>query len=171
MRKTYTFENEYWVFFGYGLDWPDGKCRECYALLEREKKPNNHCINCWKLEIFFSNCSDLEAVKSCLLEEGRRDHTLSGKWLKREMEIPRHLLTSIPASAHPDPEVERDGVFLIYTQSIEERERKRKKILGELKALGVYRKDNISYRRGCLDFDRIIGPWQEWYDLDRDFEE
>ena len=170
MTRPFTQENEFWVFFGYGDGWPKDKCEACYKLLENLKKPNEHCINCWKLEIFFSNTTDLEAVKEYFLEEGQIDHTLHGKWIKNEIEVPRELLTSIPDSAYPDEDVVSDGVILIYCQNIEERERRRKKILEDLKTRKLYKKSDISYRRGCVNFDKIIGNWKEWYDLDKDYE-
>lgn len=169
--RQYTFENDYWVFFGYGTNWEADRCNRCYRRLDSTLRPPPEAINCWKLEIFFSNCTDLEAVKQYFLDEGRRDSTLHGKWLKREMEIPRQKLTSLPAAGHPDPDVEQDGAILIYTPSIAERDTRRTKILADLKARGLYRKDAISARRGCLNFDEIIGPWQQWYDLERDYPE
>jgi hypothetical protein len=169
MVRQFTHENEYWYFFGYGLGWQPSKCGECYELVERTKEPNKHAINCWKLEIFFSNCSDLDGVKKYFLDEGKKDHTLHGKWLKKEMDLPNDLLTSIPPRAHPDHDVNRDGVILIYCQNIEERERRRKKILGDLRALNLYKKNNISYRRGCVNFDDIMGNWKGWYDLEKDY--
>jgi hypothetical protein len=171
MREQYTFENEHWTFFGYAVGWPPGKCSECYSMLKNEKMPNEHCINCWKLEIFFSNCTDLDKVKEYFLNAGKEDETLHGKWLKNEMDIPRQLLTSIPAEGHPDEDVKRDGVILIYCQNIEERERRREKILSDLKALGLYKKDDISYRRGCVNFDELIGNWKQWHDLEKDYGE
>jgi hypothetical protein len=169
MRRQYTFENEYWTFFGYGVGWAPEKCQLCSELLDKSKKPNEHCINCWKLEIFFSNCTDIDAVKNYFLEEGKKDHTLHGKWLRGKMELPRDLMTSIPRDAHPDEDVKEEAVILIYCQSIEERETRRKKILDDLCTAGLYKKENISFRRGCLNFDTVIGNWKDWYDLDKDF--
>jgi hypothetical protein len=169
MSLKYTHENEFWFFFGYAEGWPHNKCDECYELVEVHKKPNRHCINCWKLEIFFSNTTDINAVKDYFLKEGQKDHTLHGKWSKYKMEIPRNLLTSIPKSAHPDDSVEVDGGILIYCQCIEERDRRRKKIFEDLSTLGLYKKSDISYRRGCLNFDVILGPWKDWYEIDKDF--
>jgi hypothetical protein len=169
MRRQYISENEHWVFFGYGTEWEPGRCVRCYQHLYATNEPPPEAINCWKLEIFFSNCTDLEAVKQYFLDEGRRDPTLHGKWLKQEMEIPREKMTSLPAAGHPDPDIERDGAILIYTTSIAERDARRAKILSDLKARGLYQKGAISSRRGCVNFDEIIGPWQEWYELDRDF--
>ena len=169
MGQSYTAENEHWVFFGYGTDWEPGRCDRCYRRLDSTHAPPPEAINCWKLEIFFSNCTDLEAVKRYFLDEGRKDPTLHGKWLKREMEIPRDKLISIPAAGPPEPEVKTGGAILIYTTSIAERDARRARILADLKARGLYRKDAISSRRGCVNFDEIIGPWQEWYDLERDY--
>jgi len=75
----------------------------------------------------------------------------------------------MPAAGHPDLDVEQDGVILIYTTSIAERDARRAKILADLKARGLYKKDAISARRGCVNFDEIIGPWTGWYDLERDY--
>jgi len=169
LEQAIRFEDKDWVYFGYGAGWEPNRCVKCYELLQKYQKPNKYCINCWKLEIFFSNCTDFEKVKEYFLEEALRDHTLHGKWLKRTMSIPRYLLTSIPENSHPDVNVKEDGVILIYNQSIEEREMRRRKILKDLRGLGLYKKDNISYRRGCLDFDRIIGNWKDWYDLNKDY--
>lgn len=169
MSRQYTSENDYWVFFGYGTDWEPGRCDRCYRQLQSTLKPPPEAINCWKLEVFFSNCTDLAAVKGYFLDEGRHDPALHGKWLKQKMEIPRDKLTSLPDAGHPDPDVKRDGALLIYTTSIAERDARRAKILADLKARGLYRKDAISSRRGCVNFDEIIGPWQAWYDLEHDY--
>lgn len=169
MRPGYTAESEHWLFFGYGTDWEPGRCDHCYQRLYATLKPPAEAINCWKLELFFSNCTDLEAVKQYFLDAGHADPTLHGKWLKQEMEIPGDKLTSMPAAGHPDPDVRQDGVILIYTTSIAERDARRAKILADLKARGLYRKDAISSRRGCVNFDELIGPWTAWYDLERDY--
>ena len=167
----YIYENRDWVFFGIGEDWEEDRCPKCYGMLRKELKPNKYCINCWKLEIFYSNCTDLEAVKRFLIDESKRDHSFHGKWLKREMPLPVEAYTSIPASGHPDADVERDGVILIYTRSIEERDRLKERILKGLQERGLYKKSSLSYRRGCLDFDELIGNWKEWYELDKDYPE
>jgi hypothetical protein len=96
------------------------------------------------------------------------DRTLHGKWIKEEMEIPG-ALTSIPEEGHPDPGIEKEGVILIYTQSIKERDRRSEKILKDLQERGLYRKGAISSRRGCLNFDELIGPWKEWYNPKIDY--
>jgi hypothetical protein len=170
-QSPITHEDRHWVYFGYGVGWPRGKCDECYRLVKKYKKPNEHCINCWKLEIFFSNCTDVNKVKEYLLELAKKDHTLHGKWTKKQIEIPRHLLTSIPVEAHPSLEVKRDGGILIYTQTIKERDERKSKILADLKALGLYKKSAISYRRGCVNFDEVIGNWKTWYPLNKDYEQ
>lgn len=85
------------------------------------------------------------------------------------MDIPRHVLTSIPAEAHPDKRVKKEGAILIYTQSIQERDERKNKILADLKARGLYKKNDISYRRGCVNFDEMIGYWKSWYPLDIDY--
>jgi hypothetical protein len=170
-KEKLTYENKFWVFFGHGEGWEKNKCSRCYELLNRDKKPNKYCINCWKLEIFFSNCTDLEAVKAYFLEEAGKDRTLHGKWIKKEMEFPDGALNSIPMIGHPDLDVKKDGVILIYTQTIKEREERRKKILKDLLERGFYKKNNISYRRGCLNFDPIIGVWTDWFDLYSDYPE
>ena len=169
-----TSENQWWFFFGYGVTWPPDKCSRCTELVELYKKPNCHCINCWKLEIFFSNCTDLKTVKDYLLEEARQDPTFSGKWLKKPMEMPRDIkekITSIPEEGHPSPDIKKDGVILVYTQSIAERDERKGRILAFLRQNGLYKKPEISYRRGCLNFDEIIGPWQTWWSLDKDYSE
>lgn len=168
-RRKLTYDDGFWVYFGYGEGWDPDRCKKCYTLLEKFKKPNEYCIDCWKLEIFFSNCTDVDKAKEYFLESAKEDYTLHGKWIKKEMEIPRSILTSIPAEAHPDPEVKRDGVILIYTQSIKERDARKNKILADLKALGLYRKNAISSRRGCVNFDEIIGNWKTWYPVDKDY--
>jgi hypothetical protein len=43
------------------------------------------------------------------------------------------------------------------------------KIIGDLKAKGLYKKDQAPYRRGCIQpHESILGPWEKWYDLDKD---
>src|SRR3989304_9877853 len=116
LRARLTFDDGFWVYFGYGEGWLPDRCNKCSKLIEKFKKPNKYCIDCWKLEIFFSNCTDVDKVKEYLLEQAKEDATLHGKWTKRQMEIPRNVLTSIPADAHPSPEVKKDGGILIYTQ-------------------------------------------------------
>ena len=45
-----------------------------------------------------------------------------------------------------------------------------KKIIGDLKNKGLYKKDLAPYRRGCIQpHESIIGPWEKWYDLERDY--
>jgi hypothetical protein len=170
-RSEFTFENKFWTYFGYGEGWEEGRCNNCYDLMRRELRPNAYCINCWKLEIFYSNTTDLEAVKEYFLEEARKDHTLHGKWSKFEITAPNGAFTSIPSAGHPDPDVKKNGVILIYNKSIKEREARRKKIIKDLKRRNLYKKDDISYRRGCLNFDELIGTWVDWYDLESDYPE
>ena len=86
MRDTLTSQNEFWVFFGHGIDWPSGKCNDCLRMVDENKGPNHHCINCWKLEIFFSNCTDVDAVKDYFLREAEADPALHGKWSKKMVE-------------------------------------------------------------------------------------
>jgi len=169
LMKAITFEDENWVYFGIGEGWEPNRCYICSRLIERYRAPNRYCINCWKLEIFFSNCTDVKAVKEYLLSESLRDLRLHGKWLKKKTTIPREVLTSIPEEAHPDDEVEEDGVILIYTTSIKERDERIKKLLKDLGERGLYRKKSISYRRGCVSFDFIIGDWMSWYSIDKDY--
>jgi len=168
-RQRYTFENEYWVFFGCGTEWEPGRCDRCYQKLYATNRPPPKAINCWKLEILSSNCTDLEAVKLYFLDESRRDPTLHGKWLKKEIEIPHEKLTSVPAAGHLDPDIERDGVILIYTTSIAERDARIEHFIADFKERGLYKKDAISSRRGCVNFDEIIGLRMDWYALDRDY--
>jgi len=168
-RTSIIYEDNYWVYFGYGVGWPRDKCEKCIRSVTKFKKPIKHCINCWKLEIFFSNCTDVNKVKKYVLEQAEMDHTLHGKWIKKEVEIPLSVLTSIPAEEHPSPEVKKDGFILIYTQTINERDKRINKILADLKALGLYKKNVISYRRGCVNFDEIIGNWRTWYSVDKDY--
>jgi len=171
LKPDFISEDRHWVYFGYGEGWGGDKCDKCCELLEKENGPNKYCINCWKLEIFFSNCTATGAVKEFLLELAGKDHSYHGKWLKEEMEFPEGKLTSIPVAGHPDPDVKKDGVILIYNQSIAERDRRKKEIMTGLKGRGLYQRLDLSYRRGCLNFDEIIGDWKEWYDLDEDYPE
>ncbi len=170
-KEGFLHENRDWVYFGFGEGWKEGKCDECYRLLRQDLKPNRHCINCWKLEIFFSNCTDLEEVKRFLIDESIKDRTLHGKWLKREMKIPKGVLTSIPEAGHPDKGVKKEGVILVYTQSIKERDEKKERILTGLREKGLYKKSALSYRRGCVNFDELIGSWKKWHYMDRDYSE
>lgn len=172
MRSAFTHENEWWYFFGYGSDWPADKCSRCLSLVENLKKPNRYCIDCWKLEIFFSNCVDLDRMKKFLLDAAREDHRISGKWLKEPMELDSELrskLTSVPSDGHPDREVKSDGAILIYTRTIKERDERVRQLLTGFKKNDLYKKESISYRRGCLNFDDVIGPWKQWWPLDKDY--
>jgi len=168
-RTPITYEDKHWVYFGYGVGWPRDKCEKCNRFVIKFKKPNEHCVNCWKLKIFFSNCNDVNKVKKYILDQAEKDHTLHGKWIKKAMEIPLSVLTSIPAEVHPNPEVKKDGVILIYTQTLNERDKRKNKILADLKGLGLYKKNASSYRRGCVNFDEIIGNWKTWHPLDKDY--
>jgi len=109
----------------------------------------------------------VDKVKEYLLDQRGKDPALHGKWTKNLIDLPRHLLTSIPAEAQRNPEVKKDGAILI-TQSIRERDDRKNKILGDLKARRLYKKDNISYRKGCVNFDEIIDNWRTWYPLESD---
>jgi len=85
------------------------------------------------------------------------------------VKIPRELLTSIPEEAHPEDGIEEDGVILIYTKSIKDRDERIRKLLRDLNSRGLHKKRSISYRRGCVNFDFIIGNWKTWYVIDRDY--
>jgi len=158
---------EYWVYFGMSMGWEPNSCSECIRLIKRYRSPNRYCINCWKLEIFFSNCTDVKAVKEYLLRESLKDEALHGKWLKEKVKIPREMLTSIPEEVHPEDGL--DGIILIYTKSIKERDDRIRKLLKDLNSRGLYKKRGISYSRGCVNFDFIIGNWKTWYKIDKDY--
>ncbi|MFQ5575291.1 MAG: hypothetical protein ACE5E0_06695 [Terriglobia bacterium] len=172
MDRPFSHEDNWWFFFGYGDGWPGDKCSACIAAVEVEKKANRHCINCWKLELFFSNCRDLPRVKEILMAEARRDRSIHGKWLREPVRLSPELrakITSIPETGWPGPAEPEEGVILIYTQSIAERDEKSKRIRYLLDQDDLYARPDISARRGCLNFDEVIGPWKNWWPLDRDF--
>lgn len=174
-------ENDYWMYFGHGDGW-DNKCSRCYAKVKADINPNNECINCWKFEIWEDNLTDLDETLLYLLEESDRDHTLSGKMMRdrsliyeeKGMRLGTGISHSIPEEAKPDRylsgEMDSDRVILIYSQSIEERDIRMNRILLGLKERGLYKKDSFPYRRGCIEpYEKLIGPWENWFDINKDY--
>ncbi len=181
IKKVPVSEDDYWIFFGFGEDWGD-KCDRCLKYLESVKKPGPEAINCWKFEIWTDNLTDVTETFVYLLEEAEKDHTLSGKFLKAptityesgEGRMGTGISHTYPDEAKPDRylkgEITGDRIFLIYNQSIEERDRRMKKIIGDLKERGLYKKNIAPYRRGCIHpHEDIIGPWEKWYSLGEDY--
>lgn len=135
-----------------------------------------------EFEIWTDNLTSVAETLVYLLEEARKDPTLHGKLMKEphqlyesaEGRLGSGISHSFPENAKPDRYLsgvlDRDRVILIYNQSIEERDRRMGKIIGDLRARGLYKKDSAPYRRGCIQpHESIIGPWENWYHLDRDF--
>lgn len=181
IKKGLVRHDLYWLYFGYGEGWGD-KCERCFKELKTNKQPYKESINCWKFEIWIDNLTDVEATLNYLLEEAEKDHTLHGKLLKRPMPIYEAQgerlgsckSHSIPEEAKPDSYLSREltseRLILIYNQTIQERDARMTKIIGELKAKGLYKKETAPYRRGCIQpHEDIIGPWEKWYDLDKDY--
>lgn len=174
-------EDSYWLYFGYAKGWGN-KCDRCLKEINQTKKPGFECINCWKFEIWIDNLTDLTETLAYLLEEADKDHTLHGKMMKKpllhfesgEGRLATGVSHSIPEQAKPDRylkgEIKSDQVILIYNQSIEERDSRMRKIIGELQALGLYKKASAPYRRGCIQpHETIIGPWENWYDMENNY--
>jgi hypothetical protein len=182
MSQVPVNENNHWLFFGHGEGWGN-KCTRCFRQVEQTGKPGLECINCWKFEIWTDNLTDVTETLVYFLEEAQKDPTLHGKLMKQphllyesgEDRLGSGVSHSFPDSAKPDRylagEIGRDRIFLIYNQSIAERDRRMNKIIGDLKARGLYKKDIAPYRRGCIQpHESIIGPWENWYQLDKDYE-
>jgi len=180
-KRVPVKEDDYWFFFGHGEGWGD-KCDKCFQRLKSTRKPGAECIDCWKFEIWTDNLTDVAETLAYLLEEADRDHTLHGKLMKNplliyesgEKRLGTGISHSIPEEAKPDRylsgEIDRDRVILIYNQSIEERDKRMLKIIGDLKAKGLYKKELAPYRRGCIQpHESILGPWEKWYNLDKDY--
>ncbi len=117
-----------------------------------------------------------------MLEEANNDHTLHEKMMKGpylnfesdEGRLATGVSHSIPEHAKPDRylkgEIKSDRVILIYSQSIKERDRRMRKILGDLRDRGLYKKESVPYRRGCIQpHESIIGSWEQWYDIQKDY--
>lgn len=182
LKKIVPFsEDDHWVYFGYGEGWGN-KCSRCYVKLKAGIEPNNECINCWKFEIWEDNLTDLDETLLFLLEEADRDHTLSGKMMRDKSLIYEEkgerlgtgISHTIPEDAKPDRylsgEIDSDRVILIYSQSIEERDMRINRILSGLKERGLYKKDRFPYRRGCIQpHEKLIGPWENWFDMNKDY--
>ena len=179
--KVPVREDAHWLYFGHCEGWGD-KCTRCFEQLNRTRKSGIECINCWKFEIWTDNLTDVAETLAYLLAEADKDHTLHGKLMKNpaliyepgDNRLGTGISHSIPEEAKPDRylkgEIAGDRVILIYNQSIEERDRRMKKIIGDLRNKGLYKKDLAPYRRGCIQpHENIIGPWEKWYDLERDY--
>ena len=166
-------EDAYWLFFGYGKGWGN-KCNRCLNEVRRTEEPGFECINCWKFEIWINNLTDVTETLAYLLEEAAIDHTLQGKMMKKpllsyesgEGRLSTGVSHSIPEKAKPDRyltgEIKSDQVILIYSQTIEERDSRMRKIIGDLQARGLYKKESAPYRRGCIQpHETILGPWEQ----------
>ena len=173
-------EDAHWLYFGHGEGWGN-KCERCYDHLKTYRRPGLECVNCWKFEIWAGNLTSLEEAMIYLVKEAKLDHTLHGKLLKKpgpvyesaNKRLSSGTSHSIPEEAKPDTylkgELKEDRFILIYTQSIAERDRRMAKIIGDLKDRGIYKKEMAPYRRGCIQpHESILGPWEKWFDLDKD---
>jgi hypothetical protein len=181
MKKVPAQEDNYWFYFGHGEGWGD-KCNRCMKKLEDSKEAYEEAVNCWKFEIWTENLTDIGETLVYLLEEADRDKTLHGKLMRNphliyeptKGRLGSGISHSIPEEAKPDrylnKQINGDRVILIYNQSIEERDRRMKKIVGDLYEKGLMVKDTAPYRRGCIQpHENIIGPWEKWYDLEKDY--
>jgi len=153
-------------------------------MLKVYEKVNKECINCWKFEIWNDNLKDLDEAILFLMEEADKDLTLSGKIMKNEVvtyeekgnRLGSGISHSIPEEAKSDRYLKRekdcDRVILIYSQSIEERDKRMESILKGLKDRGLYNKNTFPYRRGCIEpHEKLLGPWEKWFDLEKDYVE
>lgn len=61
-----------------------------------------------------------------------------------------------------------DDLLVLYAKSISERELLRDLVRDAL-GLSAGAAELIPVRRGCWRFDRILGPWQEWYPVHSDW--
>ncbi|KAH3765007.1 hypothetical protein Pelo_3144 [Pelomyxa schiedti] len=182
LSQVPTSHNACWWFFGHGSGWPVNKCDTCYASAQKGVVCKE-MINCWKFEIWEHNVTDMKEAMIVLLQECIRDHSLSGKmslaplpmWQPQGTRIASGSSHTIPESAKPqlylDRKLECDSIFLIYNQSIEEREHKRSTIFSALRAAGVSLSEELPpYRRGCIvPHEELCGPWESWHDLETDF--
>ena len=57
--------------------------------------------------------------------------------------------------------------LMAYASTIREREGLRQAICRQL-AMNPLKAEDIPVRRGCWLYDDILGPWQGWYEIDKD---
>ncbi len=65
------------------------------------------------------------------------------------------------------PNVVTDRLLMAYASTIREREGLRQAICRQL-AMNPLKAEDIPVRRGCWLYDDILGPWQGWYEIDKD---
>lgn len=152
------------------------KCRACREKVETILAPVRECLDCWKIEVWsrspaVAGCRGVEdlpgfppafdfLVDSLLV----RGIPVIAKASRAPILVVR---SGIPGSAYPQEVV--DHLLVIYAASISERDFLRREAE---EALGSrYRSHRVlPVRRGCWKYDEILGPWQAWYPVDRDYE-
>lgn len=172
-----TLEDAVWTYFGYPNEhWTD-KCSNCRKKVIEEKLPASlvpECINCWKIEIwsqspwlmqFGLSSTDpgflfgLACKLALALDTG-------GSFVAKLSKYPIQVVRSgEPLNQYPKAATDR--LLMVYASSISERDELLQAIC---RALGISHLlgPNIPVRRGCWLYDGFLGPWQEWYQIDKD---
>ena len=181
-------EDGVWRYYGSDSNWTE-KCWLCREKVLSLRKPVKECVDCWKVEVWEQG----GFAKTCSLKRKSFLNLPLGDYsVNNNVPVPETLMevmylledgllakitmgpiqvvrTGLPAEY---PSVAIDRLLLLYANSIGERDR----LLGSLKkaaALLCGEEVNFSLpvRRGCWRYDPILGPWQEWFPQDRDWEE
>lgn len=141
-----------WAYFGKALSWEDvlkpkalahlSRCVICRLAVEIQKQTNIYCWNCWKICIRPDELEQYESLMKYAIEMTKEDLSFHGKYFV--------------GSGRP--------VVVIRVGSEGERDELFMKILEDLSARELYPEDSRKrwWRRGCSQFEPILGQWKDW---------
>jgi hypothetical protein len=169
-RHVLVNEDEVWIQYGTSgaSDWP-ARCVECREAVSSWKNPVAQCVNCWKVEVWGS--SDVIPHQMDWLDLGEVAETVARQTdaVIKVSKLPIHVVrTGVPRDGYPGTDF--DYLLMAYAENISEREELRHSLC---LALGMEpaKAEQIPVRRGCWLYDEMLGPWTEWYPMDRDMGE
>lgn len=169
-------EDGVWRHYGVSQWWVE-KCRSCREKVMAWKIPVQECVDCWKVEIwehssFAKTCDDKTPFGLPLLESFIEAMYLIGESPVAKITLgPIQVVrTGLPADSYPPAVIDR--LLILYASSIEERNhlvslshKVSSEFLGGDRAASV----SIPTRRGCWRYDPLLGPWQGWFAVDKDW--
>lgn len=170
MRVT---EDGVWRYYNCPDPFWSAKCRACREKVALLRIPVEECVDCWKVEIWRPTGADFGPAVDCL-------HLGGIAVVAKESRAPIQVVRSgIPLSAYPRETTQH--LLILYAGRIAERDLLLRAAQGALIRLsreegaGSFRADpcvpELPIRRGCWRYDDVLGPWQTWYPVERDWDE
>lgn len=138
-RRPFSYDTPSWSHFGTGEGWAYGRCNRYLDHVYSTRAPNDDTVNCWKVLVFEDAVTDFEQVKTYLVERAGQDPTLLGKWQRGKNQL-----------------------AVVYATSEERRDELRSSMIKDLRQMGIMKKGFLPYRRGCKQFEKVLGDWHGW---------